>query len=169
MRAVVPGYEKYVAVAGYDRMPIYQNGTGSSATFNLIRVLPGARGYSISFSFFDVGDAAAGAGGSITVLPPTDATGSITTTPFPNSCSAVGGAAGAGAVLSSCNAPISCATNNGKLETMTIPIPSDYSCNFATNNGCWYRVTVTFPAGVAVMDTTTWTAGLISDPVRLVQ
>lgn len=168
MRAVVPGYEKYVAVAGYDRMPIYQNGTATTATFNLIRVLPGARGYSISFSFFDVGDAALTSGGSIKVLPPTDATGSITTTPFPSSCTAVGAGAGSGAVLSNCTAPISNADNNGKNETMTIPIPADYTCNYSANNGCWYRVQVTFPSGV-VRDTTTWTAGIISDPVRLVQ
>jgi hypothetical protein len=166
IRAVVPGYEKYVAVAGYDRLPIYQNGTASTATFNLIRVLPGARGYSISFNFFDAGDATSS--GSIKVLPPTDATGSITTTPFPTSCTAQGAGAGSGTVLSSCTAPISNAANNGKNETMTIPIPSDYTCDYAHNNGCWYRVQVTFPAG-AVRDTTTWTAGIISDPVRLVQ
>jgi hypothetical protein len=173
IRAVVPGYEKYVAVAGYDRMPIYQNGNTNTATFNLIRVLPGARGYSISFSFFDVGDAAASGTtsttGSIKVLPPTDATGSIQTTPFPGSCSAQGGAAGAGTVLTGCSTTFTRDTNDGRLETMTIPIPADYDCNYAANDGCWYQVQVTFPPGVPVTDTTTWTAGVISDPVRLVQ
>jgi Flp pilus assembly protein TadG len=168
IRAVVPGYEKYVAVAGYDRMPIFENGTSTSATFNLMRVLPGAKGYSISFSFFDVGDALTGTG-SIKVLPPLDATGSITTNPFPNGCTAKGGAAGSFTNLgSSCSANITSAANNGKLETMTIPIPSDYNCTYTSNGGCWYRVQVDFPSGT-VFDTTTWTAGIISDPVRLVE
>ncbi len=168
IRAVVPGYQKFVAVSALDRMPIYENGTGSSATFNLIRVLPGARGYSIAFSFFDVGDAAGTGTGSIRVIPPSDATGSITTTPFPGSCKASGGYAGAGATLTNCSATITNSTNNGHTETMVIPIPPDYDCSYTSNGGCWYRVAVTFPSGVAVHDTTTWTAGIVSDPVRLI-
>jgi hypothetical protein len=58
---------------------------------------------------------------------------------------------------------------------MTIPIASDYDCDFASNGGCWFRVRVTFngvdPSGrpLKVFDATTWTAGVISDPVRLVE
>jgi hypothetical protein len=168
VRAVDPGYEKYVAVSAYNHMPMWQNGSASTATFNLIRVLPGAKGYSISFSFFDVSDADLGVG-SIQVLPPTDATGTVTTNPFPGSCKASGGYAGAGpTTLSNCTASVSHSTNDGKIETITIPIPPDYECNYSDNSGCWYRVKVNFSSG-AVHDTTTWTAGIISDPVRLVE
>ena len=45
--------EKDVAVAGYEHMPIFINADTATANFNLIRVLPGAAGQSISFSFFD--------------------------------------------------------------------------------------------------------------------
>jgi Flp pilus assembly protein TadG len=169
IRAVVPGYEKSVAVSGYDRMTIFENGSSSTAQFHLIRVLPGAKGYSISFSFFDVGDATGGGSGSIQVLPPTDIKNSGVTTPFPTACTAEGAGAGSGTTLTNCTAAISNAQNNGKLETMTIPIPSDYDCDYLQNNGCWYQVKVVFPAGITVKDTTTWTAGVISDPVRLIE
>jgi hypothetical protein len=49
---------------------------------------------------------------------------------------------------------------------MGIPIPYDYSCNYADPLGCWLRVNFAFPA--AVQDTTTWTAQLAGDPVRLI-
>src|SRR6185295_10573266 len=105
-----------VSVSGYNSMAIFANATGASSQFHLIRVLPGAAGNFISFSFFDVGDATGS--GSITVVPPADATGSITSNPFPGGCAAEGGAAGAGTTYSNCKATISNSTNNGEIEKM---------------------------------------------------
>ena len=151
IRAVtLSGKENSVAVSGYNHMPIFVNSSSASVPFNLIRVLPGAAGQKISFSYFDAGDAQSG--GSVQVLPPTDATGSVLTTPFPGSCYAAGGSAGAGTTLTNCTAPFVQDTssplspqpskNNGKTETITIPIPADYSCDFDSLGGCWYRVHV---------------------------
>jgi Flp pilus assembly protein TadG len=171
IRAVTAtGQEKNVAVAGYEHMPIYINADTATATFNLIRVLPGAAGQTIAFSYFDAGDAAAN--GFVKVLPPTDATGSILTTPFPGNCKATGGTAGTGTTLTSCNAPItlsgSTSKNNGKTETITIPIPTDYTCNTSSFGGCWYRVQIGFGTG-SVHDVTTWDATIVGDPVRLIK
>jgi Flp pilus assembly protein TadG len=172
IRAVTQsGKEQQVAVSGYNHMPIFVNSAAATVQFNLIRVLPGAAGQKISFSYFDAGDAASD--GSVQVLPPPDATGSITTTPFPGYCFAVGGSAGsAGTSLTDCTAPFvlsgSTSKNNGKTETMTIPIPADYTCNFASQGGCWYRVKIGFGSGV-VHDVTTWDATVVGDPVRLIQ
>jgi hypothetical protein len=171
LRAVTQsGREKDVAVAGYEHMPIFINADTATANFNLIRVLPGAAGQSISFSYFDAGDAAGT--GSVKVLPPTDATGSITSTPFPGNCKASGGSAGSGATLSNCSAPLTqsggVSRNNGKTETIIIPIPSDYTCNVNSFGGCWYRVQVSFASG-SVHDVTTWDATIIGDPVRLIK
>ncbi len=58
--------------------------------------------------------------------------------------------------------------NNGKVETITIPIPGDYTCNFASLGGCWYRVNIGFGGG-GVHDVTTWDATVIGDPVRLIK
>jgi Flp pilus assembly protein TadG len=171
LRAVTAtGQEKNVAVSGYEHMPIFINADTATATFNLIRVLPGAAGQTISFSYFDAGDAAAN--GTVQVLPPTDATGSILTTPYPGGCKATGGTAGAGANLVACTAPITQSSgvsrNNGKTETITIPIPTDYTCNVNSFGGCWYRVQIGFGTG-SVHDVTTWDATIIGDPVRLIK
>jgi Flp pilus assembly protein TadG len=171
LRAVTaPGQEKNVAVSGYDHMPISMNAQSATANFNLIRVLPGAAGQSISFSYFDAGDASGT--GSVTVQRPTDATGSILTTPFPGSCKATGGSAGTGVTLTNCSAPLlqtgTTSRNNGKTETIIIPIPTDYGCNVTTFGGCWYRVQVQFNGG-DVHDVTTWDATIIGDPVRLIK
>ncbi len=172
IRAVtVGGYEKDVAVAGYNHMPIFVNANTASPVFNLIRVLPGAAGQSIAFSYFDAGDASAA--GSVRVLPPTDATGSITSNPFPGAgCRATGGSAGTGQNLSNCTAPFEqqsgYSKNNGKTETIVIPIPTDYTCNFNSFGGCWYRVQIGFGTGT-VNDVTTWDATIIGDPVRLIK
>jgi Flp pilus assembly protein TadG len=177
LRAVTAsGQEKNVAVSGYEHMPIFMNADTATASFNLIRVLPGAAGQSISFSYFDAGDAAGN--GSIKVLPPTDATGSILTSPFPGSCKATGGSAGSGQTLTACSAPLTqdssgTSKNNGKTETIVIPIPTDYTCNVNSFGGCWYRVQVSFQPDSrgegSVHDVTTWDATIIGDPVRLIK
>ena len=58
---------------------------------------------------------------------------------------------------------------NGRLVTMTIPIPSNYTCTFASNTGCWIKVGMTYNSGAQPNDTTTWSATLTGDPVRLVE
>jgi Flp pilus assembly protein TadG len=172
IRAVTqPAQEKDVAVSGYQHMPIFVNASTAAPIFNLIRVLPGARGQTINFTYFDAGDAAAA--GEVRVLPPLDATGSITTTPFPGNCRATGGSAGSGEVLTNCIAPFEknsdgTSKNNGKSETISIPIPADYTCNFSTFGGCWYRVQIGFGTG-SVNDVTTWNAEIVGDPLRLIQ
>jgi Flp pilus assembly protein TadG len=169
MRAVTTaGNETKVAVAGYSHMPIDINATGSTSTFNLIRVAPGAAGQFISFSFFDAADASGN--GDIKILTPTDATGSITTTPFPGGgCVGKGAGAGGGTALSNCDAPVSNSANNGKLETITVPIPSDYNCTWSSFGGCWYRVQITFNGATSVTDVTTWNATVVGDPIRLIK
>lgn len=169
MRAITAGGtdNTSVSISGYNSMAIFANASGASSQFHLIRVAPGAAGNFISFSFFDIGDATGN--GTVTVTPPSDATGSVTTNPFPGGCAAIGGAAGSGATYANCKATISNSTNNGKIETMTIPIPTDYSCNYASFGGCWYLVTVAFGTGNPVHDVTTWDAQVVGDPVRLIQ
>ena len=60
-----------VSVSPYARMPIYANTNESTTIFNLIRVVPESAGANINFTFFDVGDAVGGSGGTMTVLPRT--------------------------------------------------------------------------------------------------
>lgn len=168
IRAVVPaGYERSVAVSGYEHMPIYVNAPSATSTFNLLRVLPGAAGRRISFEFFDAADVTGASGGTVQVVMPSDAT--YTGQPFPGGCRSVGGTAGAaGRSLTNCTVAISNAANNGQVQSMTIPVPSDYRCDTTSLGGCWYQVVVSFP-GAEVTDVTTWDARIEGDPVRLVE
>ena len=176
VRAVTTsGNERNVAVSGFNHMPIFINAPSAVATFNLIRVLPGAAGQKISFSYFDAGDAQGS--GSVQVLRPTDATGAIAAAQNATNCTAYGGTAGGSQAsqktYADCSAPISkgsgsTSLNNGKVETVTIPIPTDYDCTSTSFDGCWYRVKVTFSSG-SVTDVTTWNATVLGDPVRLVK
>lgn len=175
IRAVTPaGLERNVAVSGWDRMPIYANSVAAETTFNLIRVLPGAAGQYISFDFFDAGDAAGT--GTVQVLLPSDATstsGGPIINKFPGTgCTSKGGSAGNGQILLNCTATLTrsggVAVNNGKVQTINIPIPSDYTCDATVLTNCWYRVKVGFSSG-EVHDVTTWDAEIMGDPVRLTE
>jgi hypothetical protein len=149
-----------VSVAANGRMPIFANANTASPTFNLIRVLPGAAGKSLVFKFFDVGDAATS--GTLTVLRPTEATGDAI-----KNCTATGYKT---LSLSTCSLSgiSSSAGWNGQSETIVVPIPPNYSCNYNSSGGCWFRVQVSFGTG-SVTDATTWTASVRGDPVRLLE
>jgi hypothetical protein len=173
MRAVPSDDSKkpYIAVAGNESMPILQNSTGSTATFNLIRALPGTKGQYIAFDFYDPADGAGSAGATVQILPPADATGSVKSGPGgspPNCKHALNAAAYANA--DSCTVTVKNTTHDGQVEHIVIPIPSDYSCGTATPlklGDCWFSVQIHFPD--TVTDFTTWTANIGGDPVRLIE
>jgi hypothetical protein len=162
VRAYVTGGSgnQALSVSAYESMPIFANSSSSAPEFNLIRLLPGAAGKTLSFTFFDVGDAATA--GTLTVLRPTDATGSQL-----SGCRATGYKT---LTLPSCSLSGISSTNgwNGKAETIFVPVPEDYSCTFSSPGGCWFRLRVSFGSG-SVTDATTWSASLSGDPVRLVE
>jgi Flp pilus assembly protein TadG len=159
-----------VKVYGSGRIGIYANSPAANTTFYLARVLPGAKGRTLVMSFFDVGDAAQA--GAITVLPPTDSNvaggafpGCTFTAPPGNSTGPPWGPFTA--TSSGCQVTnVSNATFNGQWVQLRIPIPDDYTCNYNDALGCWSRVNFAFPA--AVQDTTTWSAQMTGDPVRII-
>jgi hypothetical protein len=148
-----------VSVSGYQHMSIYANYTGANTTFNMVRVIPAAATKPLKIVFFDVGDASQA--GSIQVLPPTDSNLGSTVT----GCTGAGVANGA---LTNCTLTnVSSATYQGKQQVISVPIPSSYTCNATQAGGCWYRLLVKFPGGVT--DTTTWSASIDGDPIRLIK
>ena len=116
----------YVSVSGYSRMPIFQNASGSTAIFNLIRAEtehPASK--YINFEFYDAGDATGS--GTIRILKPNDASGSLkTATNIPGCRYAINN--NTLTAVNNCTAPISSSANNGQVGRMQIPVPSDYSC-----------------------------------------
>jgi hypothetical protein len=170
MRAVPSDSSKkpYIAVAGNESMPILVNKAGSTATFNLIRALPGTRGQYVAFDIYDAADGAGTTGADVKILPPADSTGSVKTGPGgtpPNCKHAVNTAAYTAAA--SCTVHVASTTHDGQVEHIVIPIPNDYDCDPATLGGCWFSVQMNFPSSVT--DFTTWTANIGGDPVRLIE
>lgn len=145
-----------VSVAALGKMSIYANSTAASTTFNLIRLMPAAAGQTLVFKFFDIGDAEDSA--SLTMLPPSESTVALT------NCAASGFKK---LTLPTCSININ-EDWNGKGETVAVPIPSGYTCSYNSSGGCWFRLKVGFASG-SVFDTTTWTAYVSGDPVRLIE
>jgi Flp pilus assembly protein TadG len=173
LRAVLASdtLRKLVSVSGWQRMPLLQNSPDSTATFNLVRALPNAKGQYLTFDFYDAADGASS--GTVKVLPPNDATGSVkTSSGIPNckygknsenpstyKAASVGG--------TNCVVSVKGTETDGQVVHMVIPIPTDYSCTNATLDGCWFRVQMSYSGDVT--DFTTWSASVGGDPVRLIE
>jgi hypothetical protein len=155
-----------VSVAGWQNMSIYANYAGSSPTFNLVRVIPAAQTKTLTIHFFDLGDISGGSG-TVTVLPPADAKQGTTTMSTFSGCTGAGvtTTVGTGCQITG----VTSASYNGRLQTISVPIPSNYTCNSTASGGCWVRLQMNFPGATNVSDTTTWSASIDGDPVRLIK
>ncbi len=163
-------------VYGNAKMGAYANATGANTTFYLTRVLPGEAGKTLVLNFFDTGDASTA--GDLSIVPPAD--GNLTGGVFSN-CTYTqppGNATGppfGTFTATSAGCKITGVTNsgthsyNGQWVTWEIPIPNNYTCDTASATGCWAKLKFAYPAGTTVNDTTTWSAYILGEPVRLIQ
>ncbi len=149
-----------ISVAGFNKMAMYGNTPNGTSRFYLARVPSGAHGQLFNVRLFDIGDGAT-SGSTITVLPPSETGGTF------SGCVGTGPAIGSGN-LSNCKISVSSAYN-GKWEKISIPIPTTYSCNDSSPTGCWLRLEFYYGPGSQPADTTSWTANIEGDPVRLVE
>ena len=74
-------------------------------------------------------------------------------------------AASGGAGDTSCSVEVTAGLYDNQLITVTIPIPGTYSCS---GDACWFRVTYQY-TGDRIHDTTTWSAFIAGNPIRLVE
>ncbi|GAA1927438.1 pilus assembly protein TadG-related protein [Nocardioides hwasunensis] len=163
IRAISGAPSGAVSVASWERMRIYANADSATTTFNLVRVAPAAASKTLVITYYDVGEAANTTSGSVQVLAPADS--NISPTAVAN-CKGEGVHVG---TLANCKVPnVTSATNNGKTQTVRVPIPSSYTCQITSTGGCWWRVTINFPNST-VTDATTWTARIVGEPVRLIE
>lgn len=151
-----------VSVASYQEMPMFQN-VASGSTFNLLQVKPDAAGKQFYFDLFDVGD---GSTGTVTVKPPLDsglANSALTGCKYKETLAATSyNDANLGGLCS-----FSTSNGNKHVISMIVPIPASYSCNASSAGGCWFRVTVNWNSSPT--DTTTWSAAIGGNALRLVQ
>ena len=163
-------------VYGNQKMGAYANATGANTQFFLTRVLPGEAGKTLVLNFYDTGDASQP--GTLAVLPPSDS--NVTGGVFANCLftQPPGNASGPpwgtfSSTASGCK--ITGVSNtgtpnyNGQWVTWEIPIPGTYTCNSADPLGCWTKLQFIYPVGTNVSDTTTWSAYILGEPVRLIQ
>jgi hypothetical protein len=150
-----------IAVSGFEKMAMYANLPDATSTFYLARVPSGAKGQMLNVNLFDVGDSSAA--GKIQVVPPPNS--GVTT--FTN-CTGTGPFTGA---LSNCQLTnVQSSTGyNGKWQTISVQIPSTYVCDDADPQACWVRLKYEYGSGNQPSDTTSWTASIEGDPVRLVE
>ncbi|MGB7982307.1 MAG: TadE/TadG family type IV pilus assembly protein [Candidatus Nanopelagicales bacterium] len=153
-----------IAISALERMPIYANLKSGTTDFHLARVASGNAGNLLKITFFDTGDASGEA--VIAIKNPAGnapsgckATGEVRTSPTGDFDEAT------------CTLSRVYSGNgyNGKIQRIEVPIPDTYTCNDADPTACWYRLKFTYPPGVTANDTTTWSASLDGDPVRLVK
>ena len=151
-----------VAINARGRLPIYANADAANTTFYLARVLPYDAGRTLRVTLYDIGDAAGA--GTLQILPPTEFATNFSGCAFtrddgttmsttPSTCTITNVSSGTGF--------------NGRSVNVDIPIPTNYTCSDTVGTGCWIKVRAAFPSGVS--DTTTWSAAILGNPIRLVE
>ncbi len=147
-----------ISIAGFGKMVMYANTPNGRTKFFLARIPSSSNGQVFNVNLFDIGDGAT-SGSTITVLPPDEIGGNF------SGCTARGVTNGN---LSNCRISVSSAYN-GKWQTITVPIPTTYSCDDGAATGCWVRLEFYYGSGSGPSDTTSWQASVEGDPIRLVE
>jgi hypothetical protein len=159
------------------RLPVYVNTTAGTTSFFLARITPAYAGEVILLNFFDIGDAQGGSNPSVTfsVRPPAEARTGGATGPVLSSFTGCivtrDGPAYTPTPQANCGVQDMTTDNyQGRMTSVQVPIPSTYWCNEAdAQTGCWVKVNLTFSTGAVPTDTTTWSAAVLGDPVRLAE
>lgn len=147
-----------VRVFASGRLPIYVNADGADTVFYLARVTPSTTQRLLNVSLWDISDG--GSSGSMRILPPDEYGSNFSGCSF--------GTTGGTYTTNSgnCSFSFNAGALDQQLVQVQIPLPEGYTCNEGDPFGCWIRVSAPF-AGT-VNDTTTWSADIVGDPVRLV-
>ncbi|WP_345508121.1 pilus assembly protein TadG-related protein [Terrabacter aeriphilus] len=143
-----------IAISGFSKMAVYANLPSAQTKFYLARVPTAAAGQRLSIRLFDIGDSSGT--GTVKILNPSGTT--------PTGCTGTGPQTS----LASCTFTASSAFN-GKWQTVSVPIPTSYSCTDSDPNACWWKLSYDYGTGNQPADTTTWSASLEANPVRLVE
>jgi len=157
----------HVSINARGRMSLYANADGAESTFYLARVLPYDAGRTLRVTLFDMGDASNP--GVLQMLPPSEPSTGLSAF---SGCSFSKDDTGSGGMTTNAS---TCTISNvssttgyqGRSVNIDIPIPKDYDCDDHVLTGCWIKVRAAFPGGVA--DTTTWSAAILGNPIRLVE
>jgi hypothetical protein len=159
-----PSTYQGVSLAGLGHLPIYMNQQGSVGEFFLARILPETAGKTLQLTFWDMADIG-GQSAAFELVSPPDATVPLDDCSFSRDGGPTVGATVSGCTITGITQP----NYNGRNVIVRIPIPADYDCAVADPLGCWTKVRVDVTSGGSVTDTTTWSATMTGDPVRLIR
>lgn len=151
-------FDDNVKIFANGRLPIYANASGANTEFYLARILPSGADRILNVSLWDISDG--GSAGSMQVVPPAEVGGTFSGCTY----STTGGTY---TPLGTCGFSFNANALNAQLMRVSIPIPSSYTCDQADPFGCWIKVRAPFSG--SVNDTTTWSADVVGDPVRLIE
>ena len=155
------GDKEALQIYGREKMGIYSNKPGVTTEFHLARVPTLAAAQILRVRLFDVGDSSIS--GTIKIIYPPDALGG----PFTGCVGTL--STGSPVSLTNCSLTVNTSTHNGKWQSVSVPIPANYSCTDADNTKCWVRLQYVYGSGSVPTDVTAWTASIEGDPVRLVE
>ena len=162
-------------------MGVYANASSANASnpatspnFYMARIPSGVGGQTLQIGLWDIGDCSgSGCSPTLSFQLPVKSDGSANSAP---SCKIYQGFTDAGTPQATgCSFVVngSGLVSASSWLTIDINLPSDYSCQDSLITQCWVRMRYTVggsaTSGNALNDTTTWTAKLLGDPVRLVK
>jgi len=146
-----------IGIAGLSRMALYANAPSSLTEFHLARLDSGAASKTFTVKLFDIGDS--NTQGTIQLKAPSDSGVTFT------NCTG----SRPGVPVTDCSFPVTNLLFDGRWQTLELKVPADYSCDDLDPNACWVTLEYDYGTGAAPRDTTSWTATLGGDPVRLVE
>ena len=156
LRAWLAGQSGGVAVMARQRMQVFANIPTGGFEFHVVRLDSSAAGRTLEVAVFDLGDALSSM--RIELLNPDSSQ--------PVGVCQLSGAATARA--SPCAVTTDRTISNARWLRFKFTMPTGYRCRDDTApQACWVRAHVV--AAAAQADTTTWTANMAGDPVRLVR
>jgi Flp pilus assembly protein TadG len=149
-----------IALFGGARMSVFANLPDLPTEFPLLRLPSGAGGHSLRIRLFDLGDGSDPTS-TLQILPPAGGPATY------SGCSVPAGDP-AQSIDAQCRFRIHDEDEfKGKWQEVTVPIPSNYSCNEVDPAACWVRILLDYD-GVQ-RDVTSWEASVDGNPVRLVE
>jgi hypothetical protein len=152
-----------VSVFAKGRLPIFANSKGADTRFYLARILPYDAGRTLRINLYDMGESSQS--GTLRILAPDEYPGSF------SGCK-ISRDDGASLTVDSSRCQLSGVHSsgyNGRVLTIDVPIPQNYTCAANSDTGCWVKIQAVYPSSATVTDATTWSAQILGNPIRLVE
>ncbi len=153
-----------VTISALGRLPIYANGASADSQFYMARVMPYDAGRTLRINLYDMGEA--NSAGTLQILPPAEYASTFSGCSFSRDDNA---ALNVTASTCTLNNVLASAGYNGRLLTIDVPIPTNYTCSTSSQTGCWIKIRANFPGATSVTDATTWSASILGNPIRIVE